>query len=158
MPAGVYPRPTLAQRFWLSVGPLTATNCVEWQRSADRKGYGKMWVASASRRATHVRWFLCHGEWPQGQMMHSCDNPSCVNIDHLRVGTAADNIADKTAKGRQARGERNGNSKLTEDKVRAICASDEANKIIAAKLGVHPSLVWLVRKRKIRAHVSIHNL
>jgi len=50
--------------------------------------------------------------------MHKCDNPVCVNPNHLRVGTIADNNHDAIQKGRNAKGERNGNSKLTSHQVR----------------------------------------
>lgn len=49
-----------------------------------------------------------------------CDNPSCWNPDHLFTGTLLENAQDRNSKGRQAKGERNGASKLTEAQVRAI--------------------------------------
>lgn len=51
-------------------------------------------------------------------VLHTCDNPACCNPDHLVVGTHVDNQADKTAKDRQAKGERNGSSVLTEQQVK----------------------------------------
>jgi hypothetical protein len=53
-------------------------------------------------------------------VLHQCDNPSCVNPSHLFIGTNADNVKDKVNKGRQAKGVSNGQSRLTEDTVRAI--------------------------------------
>lgn len=61
------------------------------------------------------------GDVPEGYVVrHSCDNPSCVNIEHLSVGMQADNIQDKMNKGRQAKGEKIGTSKLKEDDVLQI--------------------------------------
>jgi ribosome-binding protein aMBF1 (putative translation factor) len=53
-------------------------------------------------------------------VMHVCDEPLCVERTHLRLGTQRDNLADRDAKGRQAKGERHGSSRLTEDFVRRI--------------------------------------
>lgn len=58
-------------------------------------------------------------------VMHSCDNPFCVNPEHLRLGTKADNTKDKVDRGRQARGEKAGGSKLTEKQVKEIRKLDE---------------------------------
>lgn len=53
-------------------------------------------------------------------VMHLCDNPPCVRPDHLRLGTHADNVADKVSKGRQAKGVDNGRAVLDPDKVRRV--------------------------------------
>ena len=51
---------------------------------------------------------------PHGLLVrHLCNNPACINLDHLKIGTPADNNADMVAAGRQADGEKNGNHKLT---------------------------------------------
>lgn len=52
-----------------------------------------------------------------GVVLHSCDNPHCVNPEHLTLGTHADNVADKVTKGRQAYGDSHGNVKLSEEQV-----------------------------------------
>lgn len=53
-------------------------------------------------------------------VMHSCDNPRCINPEHLSLGTNADNLADMARKGRAARGSRHGVAKLTEKEVLGI--------------------------------------
>jgi hypothetical protein len=84
-----------------------STPCREWQGArlvnggygAIRRG-GKVWRVH--------RWVMAqvHGEQAiQGKVvMHLCDNPPCFRLDHLAIGTQADNMADRNAKGRQARG------------------------------------------------------
>jgi hypothetical protein len=127
--------------------------CWTWTAGKDKKGYGRMWVDGKDRRATHVALFLTTGVWPTEQVLHKCDNPECVNPDHLFVGSIADNMADKFAKGRQAKGEQNGNSKLTAEDITRIRSSPASSKQLARELDVHPSSVWLIRARKIWNHV-----
>lgn len=84
---------------------------------------------------------------------HQCDNPSCINPDHLWLGTLSDNSRDMVRKGRQAQqdGELNAGSKLNEAKVLEIVArvrQGEQNKQIAADMGVNHGTVSLVRLGK----------
>ena len=94
------------------------------------------------------------GPIPEGlNVLHRCDSPPCRNIDHLFLGTDADNMVDKVAKGRHPRGERYANAKLTEARVRNIRASSMQSRGLAAKYGVSENLISLVRHRKAWAHV-----
>lgn len=83
-------------------------------------------------------------------MLHSCDVRSCRNVEHLFLGTNADNIADMVAKGRQARqrGEANGSAKLAEAdilEIRAIPA-DVPHRVVAAMYGVSLPLISFIRR------------
>jgi hypothetical protein len=80
-------------------------------------------------------------------VMHSCDNPPCVNPDHLSVGTKAENNADAARKGHMAAASRR-RSKLTEDDVRAIRASTEAAAVIMARYDLSQASVSFIRNRK----------
>lgn len=91
----------LAERFWGKV--KKGEGCWEWQGSINTTGYGQIYLGAGRRRSvTHrVSYELAKGPIPDGLVvMHSCDNPRCVNPDHLSVGTHADNAADRDAKGR----------------------------------------------------------
>jgi hypothetical protein len=87
------------------VRPLDAP-CIEWQGNRDTGGYGRDRRRERLQRfgtglAHRQAWMEAHGPiGPDDVVMHKCDNPPCVNIDHLQVGTVADNNADKWAKGR----------------------------------------------------------
>jgi hypothetical protein len=80
----------------------TSNGCVEYTGCADRKGYGLITINRKLRRAPRFVWESLNGSIPEGMViMHTCDNPPCVNPEHLRCGTQKENIADMVAKGRR---------------------------------------------------------
>jgi hypothetical protein len=83
-------------------------DCVVWTASKNRYGYGQLSWRGKHWEAHRAAWFALTGEKaPRGiGVLHRCDNPACIRIDHLFLGTQAANMADKVAKGRQCRGER----------------------------------------------------
>jgi hypothetical protein len=77
------------------------SGCLVWQRSTNAYGYGHLRVRGRLRVAHRVVWELAHGPIPAGMLvLHSCDNPSCIAIEHLHVGTAKDNAQEKIARRR----------------------------------------------------------
>lgn len=92
----------LGERFASHVSPEPNSGCWLWTGSCDRKGYGQIRVAPrVLKYATHVSLALVGREVPKGMAAcHRCDNPNCVNPDHLFIGTQRDNIQDAKAKGR----------------------------------------------------------
>lgn len=100
--------------------------CIEWARSKDGKGYGKVRVdgvhVGAHRLAYCERHGLSLGDIAGLCVRHTCDNPSCVNPEHLLLGSHADNMRDRSERGRtrSAVGEAHPNSRLTEWHVRMI--------------------------------------
>ena len=98
------------------------TRCKEWQRQKDKDGYGMIRYKGKMTKTHRLVWYLVKGNWPKGMLLHSCDHPSCINLKHLREGSAQDNVDDMFSKGREmkAKGERVGSAKLTEKQVIAI--------------------------------------
>ncbi len=138
---------TLRTRFdagWL-LDP--ATGCWIWQRARNKWGYGLLSIrAGVSRGAHQVAWYLTHGVFPQRPqvVLHVCDNPACVNIGHLRLGTQADNKQDSVAKRRHAHGERHGMTTVTDaqaQEMRAARAAGASLRSIAEDYGVCQSTV-----------------
>jgi hypothetical protein len=106
------------ERFWDKVDRSAGDDgCWLWTGRLDRGGYGSVW-RGRKKRATPAHKFSftsLRGEVPKDlQVLHRCDVRNCVNPKHLFLGTIADNMADKTAKGRQLKGEKIKASKLTE--------------------------------------------
>lgn len=78
--------------------------CVEWPGSKDAGGYGRLWVHGKYVRAHRVALALHLGVDVKslGVVRHTCDNPGCVNVQHLLNGTIADNNRDRAERGRSS--------------------------------------------------------
>lgn len=137
--------------------PEPNSGCWLWLANCSPRGYGKLTVEGKSYRAHRVVFFLVHGMWPP-LVRHKCDNPYCVNPDHLEAGTNLDNSKDCLSRGRQARGEKQGASILTEDNARFIKTSlrDKTHGVMklsrmfgvqhttVSRIGLGKSWTWVV--------------
>lgn len=145
------------------------SGCWLWG-GAMRRRYGDL-KFSGTRQLVHRASFEhFNGPIQPGTFVcHRCDVPICVNPNHLWLGTAAENNADRDAKSRQAvgakitcnrdtaRGSRNGKAKIAEGDILEILrrtANGESRASIARSLGVSPSAIRFVLRRKTWAHVS----
>jgi hypothetical protein len=100
---------------------VRSSGCWEWTAARFDTGYGAISYKGKTRYAHRVSYSEFVGAIPNGMLVcHHCDNPACVNPQHLFLGTSADNMSDKVAKGRSVRGEKSSNSKLTELEARLI--------------------------------------
>lgn len=143
----------LATRFWRHV--LKTDTCWLWQGQRDHEGYGLIWMRRETTGkqggflAHRVSWMVNVGPLDASVcVLHRCDNPACVNPDHLFLGSQVDNIRDMTAKGRVACGSRKSCARLTEAGVRAIRALAAAGPVdhhaLAAAYGCHERTIRAV--------------
>lgn len=134
--------------------PVTECGCTIWMQHLNTMGYGRLSVNGRMQYAHRASFELKNGKIPRGMnVLHKCDIPTCINPDHLFLGTHADNVADKVAKNRHLRGETIGNSKLTEKEVLAIRASPVGVNELARRMGLAPMTISLIRNRKIWKHI-----
>lgn len=112
-----------AFRFWSRVRPAES-GCWEWTGQLSNTGYGEF--PNGNRRkvwAHRMAFAMCVGPIPAGMfVLHSCDNPRCINPSHLSLGTPRDNVNDMIRKGRMPdrSGEGNGRARLSVAQVREI--------------------------------------
>ena len=91
---------TIEERFWDKV--VVGDDCWEWTGCRSRFGYGMITTTRGhSERAHRLSWLIHFCLIPPGVcVLHHCDNPPCVNPDHLFLGTRKDNARDMAEKGR----------------------------------------------------------
>lgn len=122
-----------------------ATTCVEWTKAKTKAGYGLRWVGNGKIKYVHriaMEEKIGRELNSKEIVMHSCDNPSCYNTEHLSVGTTADNLADMKKKGRNAKGFMLPHTKLSEldvEKIRGLRTAGVRVKDIATLFNVDQS-------------------
>lgn len=129
--------------------------CWEWEGPHDELGYGRIKIQQVLVLAHRFSFAVFNQRDPQRFVCHSCDNPKCVNPDHLFEGTQTDNMHDCSVKGRfgDRRGELSACHKLNDEAVREIRASSGWREF-AAKYGVSKSAVYQARNSQTWSHVT----
>lgn len=153
--------------------PEPNSGCLLWLQYVDNWGYGRGTYLGIPLAAHRFSWLTHRGSIPDGmKVCHRCDVPSCINPDHLWLGTDSDNAADRNAKGRQSRGARHvaafmsdrwmearprgarhGNAKLTEQDIREIRSRGGLQREIAAEFGISQRTVSQIRRLEVWKHV-----
>ena len=126
--------------------------CWLWTGAKKELGYGVIGLgrrAEGTEKAHRVSYRLYKGEIAEGQcVLHKCDNPSCVNPDHLSVGTLSDNMRDCVRKRRNFvpdnRGEKSTTRKLSKSDVLEIRKREMTGREYAKKYGVSKSTVFAI--------------
>lgn len=140
-------------KFWSKVNKTD--DCWKWT-AAKCHGYGYFGFRGKSMRAHRVSWILHFGEIPKGKIIcHKCDNPSCVNPQHLFLGSWKDNSMDRQRKGRTKK--EFIPTKLNEIQVKEIRQKYIPYKYgcrkLAEEYGVDHSMIWFIIKNKTWKHI-----
>jgi hypothetical protein len=164
--AGTLPNLTDEDRFWASVRK-DPDGCWRWTASGVRR-YGRVMFGGERLLAHRVSWTLHRGAVPPGiEVCHDCpagDDPSCVNPEHLFLGTHAENMADGARKGRVVgnggrRGEEMGRAaKLTDATAAEALAMYRAGagsySVLARRFGVSAGAIQQLVQRKTWRHLD----
>jgi hypothetical protein len=138
------------ERFWSYVDIKGENECWLWKGGITTNGYGQFRIGNKKVRPHRIILEMYEGELKDGeQALHHCDVKLCCNPLHLYKGTCLDNMKDKVEKGRQARGETYGNTKLTENDVvsiRELISDGYSNNEIASIFDVHFSAIWKIKR------------
>lgn len=112
----------LLLRFWSRVDKRGEDECWPWTGViSPGRERGILKIKGKSHSSSRASYIIHNGEIPDGLCVcHTCDNGLCCNPKHLFLGTTLDNMRDKVAKNRQAKGSRGGRAKLNEEQVLAI--------------------------------------
>lgn len=121
-------------------------------------GYSEIMINCRTKKVHRHIYEQCFGEIPKGLVVrHKCDNPSCINPEHLEIGTHQDNIADMVSRNRQAKGSKKPFSKLTENEVaeiKSLLSRGMTNRGIARIFSIDESVISDIKHKKAWKHVK----
>ena len=123
-----------------------------WTGYRDRDGYGNIAINRSPRQAHRVAYSEYIGPIGDSQVLHKCDNPGCINPDHLYLGTHKDNMRDKRIRNR-VKGENHPKAKLTDEVILAIRENPKSQGQIARDLGLNQSFIGKVKNRVVWTHI-----
>lgn len=119
--------PPSPDKYWNRVASANACGCMLWTGCLDGQGYGVTGWGSAHR----VAWLLLRGPIPRGIcVLHKCDTPRCVNVDHLFLGTHQENMDDMRRKGRDCKINLMNSSRVGEKSIHVKLSEDDAIDIL----------------------------
>lgn len=126
--------------------PEPNTGCWIWTGYVNQWGYGHFNLLGKIEKAHRVSYQDAFGRIPDGYLvLHKCDQPACVNPDHLRVGTDSENGADKAKRQRAP-------TKLSDSDVRAVHSAPGKYRDIAEQFNISPAWVCRIKVGGARIH------
>lgn len=124
----------------------------------DEDGYSEIQIRGKTKKIHRHVYEQCFGKIPKGLVIrHKCDEPSCINPEHLETGTHQDNVADMLERDRHAKGSRKSNSILKESDIpiiREMIDQGHTNRFISRKYSIDESVISVIKHRKAWKHVN----
>ena len=142
--------------FWEKVSK--SDDCWDWTGFRHPDGHGQCYLNGVPKYAHRFSWEMHNGPIPNGMCVcHKCDNPHCVNPDHLFLGTHEDNMYDAKAKGRLPFGMRHGMVALSDEdvlKIRSLYSDGVLSQgKLAKRFGVSQTCISKIVTRKRWTHL-----
>lgn len=140
---------------------ITETGCHEptSHKSDDGHGYPQFVRGGKPVRIYRYQFEARYGPVPSGLVIrHTCDNRKCINTDHMLLGTRADNMHDRTARGRTGKGELNGHAKIIEADARYILASNATTNKLAELFRVTPGTIRAIKTGRRWKHLQTSSI
>jgi len=129
--------------------------CLLWTGAKSHSGHGQVYVDGKLDRTHRVAWTLAKGSIPEGLcVLHRCDTPACVKVDHLFLGTQSENMQDMMQKGRGAKGSRTGSAKIDEATALKIRNDPRPLSVLSAEYGLSIGTLSALRNGKTWKHVD----
>tara|TARA_R110000822_G_scaffold310340_2_gene442670 strand:+ start:2171 stop:2659 length:489 start_codon:yes stop_codon:yes gene_type:complete len=157
---GQFESTSLNDRFFSKVSLPNENGCMLWFGAKDSWGYGHLTINKTTKKAHRLAYEMTKGEILKGMFIcHTCDTPSCVNPDHLFLGSPRDNVIDCIKKGRFPlnKGERVGNSKLNNRlvvEIRCLLNYGYSQREVSRMYGVTSQNINLIHHNKAWRHVK----
>lgn len=149
---------SLKDRFYSKFKINEDNGCWEWMATKFPNGYGCFKLNRKSVGAHRVSYEIHNGKINKNMVIcHHCDNPSCVNPEHLFVGTQKENLLDRKLKGRSVEGNKNGRCKLSDKDILAIkrlLAEKIDQRDIAKSYGVAQTTISAINLNKSWSHIK----
>lgn len=166
MSVGINKMPVMSERLYNFFGKKVAYTanqnmCWNWTGWKNNLGYGHLSIMYGDKyikiKAHRLSYYIHYKVDPIGLLVrHKCDNPQCVNPNHLELGTQQDNVDDMKKRGRMAVGEKYSKSKRTEAEVleiRSLFTNGMSRKDIAEKFNIPRSSVTSLILRREWKHI-----
>lgn len=152
------------ENFWAKVDKKGPDECWEWTGALFRLGYGNVRFNGKPRSAHRVSWEINNGPIPKGKgyqgmcVCHKCDNPACVNPNHLFLATHQENMQDALRKGRLSirQGVKHHKAKLTNQQVLEIRdrqGTGASQTELGKEYGVCQAVISCIQLRKTWKHI-----
>lgn len=150
------PRHQSAQERLLEYSFFNQSGCIEWTGAKNKRGYGILKWERKSTLAHRLAYETFCEEIPKEKhVLHKCDNPKCINTDHLFLGSNKENVNDRVLKNRSfsPKGEKNNKAILSKKDILVIRKLKEPYSVIAKKFGVCKSTIGWIKTNQTWRHI-----